>query len=410
MNLADAVTRYAQRFHRAVGPDQHVASPLGAWLVLALAATAATGSTRDELEEVLGCDVAEAYGAARALLEAVHPAVLLAAAAWTFPGMRTADLTRWLDDLSPVVERGPIPSQDEADRWAADRTLGLIREFPISLHDVVFALATALATKISWTEAFRPFAAERVELARAPGFDEVGLAYSPARTAGRSSTRPPGRWRSHTAASRDDDLVVVSVIADPSFSAAEVLDLAHPIAIAAVRDEELPGRIPLWDLPLGNGHSWRLAEHPTERRDPRPERYEVVLPAWSVESTFDLLSDARFGFVAAAHAVMSMFPSEGLLPKAVQAAVARYTRTGFEAAALTVLAMRMSAGPPKNFVKRVAQLEFTHPYAVVAVARGGAPVERGAGVLGMDHRRRRVAIRGQDAPRRRGIACVPSTE
>ena len=38
--LADALTAYAGRFHAAVGPCHHVASPLGAWLLLALVAAA----------------------------------------------------------------------------------------------------------------------------------------------------------------------------------------------------------------------------------------------------------------------------------------------------------------------------------------------------------------------------------
>jgi len=41
--LADALTAYAGRFHAAVGPRHHVASPLGAWLLLALVAAADAG-------------------------------------------------------------------------------------------------------------------------------------------------------------------------------------------------------------------------------------------------------------------------------------------------------------------------------------------------------------------------------
>src|SRR5215475_2648923 len=54
MNIAPLIARYAQRFHRAVDGYQHVASPLGAWLVLALAAPAATGAAREQLAEILG--------------------------------------------------------------------------------------------------------------------------------------------------------------------------------------------------------------------------------------------------------------------------------------------------------------------------------------------------------------------
>ena len=371
-SVADAVARYAGRFHRAVDPSQHVASPLGAWLVLALAASAASGSTRDELAEVLGCDIEAASYAARELLESTHTALALGAAAWTEPAIRIEDLPRWLDALPAAVEQGPIPSQADADRWAADKTLGLIREFPIRMSGVVFALATAIATKISWPTAFHPFPAERVDLAPAAGFDKVEWLLTSA-DGGAIVSSPVGPVAVHVAPSRDDDLVVVSVIADPSVPVAEVLDVAYPIAIAAARDEDLPGRISLWDLPLGTGHSWTVTERNIAERETGTEQHRVVLPAWSIESRYDLLRDPRFGFRPAAQAVMSLFPSNGLVPEAVQAAVARYTRTGFEAAAITVLALSLSARVGEATVTRAAQLEFTRPYAVVAVARGSGP-------------------------------------
>jgi hypothetical protein len=209
-------------------------------------------------------------------------------------------------------------------------------------------------------------------LARAPGFDKVDWLLTGSK-GGSILSSPAGPIAVHVAPSRDDDLVVVSVIADPSVAAAQVMDVAHPIAIAAARREELPGRLSLWDLPLGAGHSWSLTERVTAEPETGPEQYRVVLPAWSVESRFDLLADPQFGFRCAAAAVMSLFPSAGRYPQAVQAAVARYTRTGFEAAALTVLAVRSSAPVREGSLARVAQIEFTHPYAVVAVARGGGP-------------------------------------
>ena len=53
--------------------------------------------------------------------------------------------------------------------------------------------------------------------------------------------------------------------------------------------------------------------------------------------------------------------------EAVQAATAAYTRTGFEAAAVTVLASPSGAPvapPPGPY--RTAELTYGHPYAVVA--------------------------------------------
>ncbi len=43
------VAAYAARLHAAIGPGHHAASPLGAWLLLALAAPAARGHDRATL-------------------------------------------------------------------------------------------------------------------------------------------------------------------------------------------------------------------------------------------------------------------------------------------------------------------------------------------------------------------------
>ena len=63
--------------------------------------------------------------------------------------------------------------------------------------------------------------------------------------------------------------------------------------------------------------------------------------------------------------------------QAKQAAMARYTRVGFEAGALTTLAIALSAIARRPGVRRTAELRFGHPFAVVAVAADTAkPQER----------------------------------
>ena len=78
-DIAAPLARYARRFHSAAGRRHHVASPLGAWLLLALCAPAASGAARDVLAGTLGCDVADAADLAAALLAAPHPLVPAAA-------------------------------------------------------------------------------------------------------------------------------------------------------------------------------------------------------------------------------------------------------------------------------------------------------------------------------------------
>ncbi|WP_232665926.1 serpin family protein, partial [Pseudonocardia sp. TRM90224] len=52
--LPGVVAAYARRFHAAVGDQHHVASPLGAWLVLAMAAPAINGADAQQVTEALG--------------------------------------------------------------------------------------------------------------------------------------------------------------------------------------------------------------------------------------------------------------------------------------------------------------------------------------------------------------------
>ncbi|MBW4700670.1 hypothetical protein [Micromonospora sp. RL09-050-HVF-A] len=149
------LARYAARLHAELGDRHHVASPLGAWLLLALAAPAATGAVRAELAEVLGVDGEAAAATAAALLDHPHPLVPSATALWHRPGADTAKLAGWTDGLPRATASGPLPDQAGLDAWAREHTLGLIDRFPLTVSPrVLLALAGALATRISWATPF----------------------------------------------------------------------------------------------------------------------------------------------------------------------------------------------------------------------------------------------------------------
>jgi len=52
----EALTGYAERLHAAAGPDHHVVSALGAWMLVALCAPQADEEGRGELAELVGAD------------------------------------------------------------------------------------------------------------------------------------------------------------------------------------------------------------------------------------------------------------------------------------------------------------------------------------------------------------------
>jgi Serpin (serine protease inhibitor) len=351
MSIAPLVARYAQRFHRALGDGQHVASPLGAWLVLALAAPAATGAVRAELTEVLGTSPEAARDAAAALLEHPHPAVASATAAWRHPSV-AAPLQAWLDGLPDTVQVGDIPTQAAADRWAAEHTLGLIDRFPVELTPTtIIVLASALATRVDWESPFEIVPSAELH---SPWSSRVArvLRSVPGHTAYIAAS-PVGDVAVHTARSADG-LAVTSVIAASDVPAADVL---------AVAQEELQPRS-LFDLPLVDGPLWTIEESPGSRS----ERHVAVLPTWSAHSEHKLMSP-EFGFPAAAQGLIELLPPGEYDAEATQAALARYTRTGFEAAAVTAMGVRFASLALGR--QRTATLRFGHPYAVVARAIGG---------------------------------------
>jgi hypothetical protein len=367
VNLAEAVAGYAARFHRAIEPGHGVASPLGAWLVLALAAPAALD--RGRLESVLGCSIDDASSAARALVDEPHEVVRLATAAWH--AVETPELSGWLAGLGGT-ERGPMPSQADADAWARERTGGLIERFPLTIDDdTLLVLASAVACAISWRTPFVAADAGELTLPRTPGFDAVRTVLRTPRGAAQEfivDSPDAGLLAVHAVPSTDDDMLVVSVIADPSVAATTVLSRAHATVVALGQRRSIADARSLFDLPLGTAHSWTLTEEVTMAPHDQ-ERFDSWLPAWSAESAHDLTE--LDGFADAAAGLTRLLPDDprGHEMAARQVALARYTRTGFEAAAVTAFGVRASmAMQARESRLRTARVEYTHPYAVVAVA------------------------------------------
>lgn len=365
------LARYAGRLHAVAGGTHHVASPLGAWLLLALCAPAATGASRAELTEALGAEPADATATASALLAAGHPAVGSAAAVWTRPGYGTPALSEWLTGLGAGVAAGELPDQAGLDDWARERTFGLIDRFPVRLEPAtVLVLATALATRVSWSVPFdvvpaaelgdgSPWARRLDRVLRTPrGWGHEQYVARTARA---------GDVAVHTARA-EGDLVVTSVIAAEEVPAGDVLAAAYEVAGGAA------DRRSLFDLPLGSGPLWTLTERAarTTAPDGREERCVAVLPAWSAASEHDL-GRADLGFPAVARILADLLALPGLDYVAKQSAVARYGREGFEAAAVTAAMALMSLPQERDGVVRTALLRFAHPYAVVAVTTDSRP-------------------------------------
>jgi hypothetical protein len=158
------------------------------------------------------------------------------------------------------------------------------------------------------------------------------------------------------------------MVGHPAVDPAELLDLAQRHAVDVVVNRP-PAPRPLFELPLGDGPAWRITED-TVPATGVDERYEVLLPTWEVDSVHDLMQ-SELGFPAAADALVALLVPDDYYAEARQSAMARYTREGFEAAAVTSLGVRATAAVlPRRALVRTARIEFTRPHAVVAVTQG----------------------------------------
>lgn len=369
--IAPAVARYAATVHAAAPAAHHVVSPLGAWLVLALAASAADpGEVPAPLAEALGMPPEDATRLAGALLDAPHPAVASAVGLWWRHDVVTDRLTAYLARLPRGATREPLTDQARLDAWTRDHTLGLVDRFPVQLRrDLLLVLASALATRVRWRELFDlvpaaeladggPFASAVTSALRSVRGHDVRLV----------RTRAAGVVGAHVAASADG-LAVVSVLAAPDADRAGALAAAHEVAVG-LRDGAIGDHLSLFDLPAGAGDVGEIVEDSVlAGRSPR-ERGVAVLPSWRARSEVDLLDGpAAPGFAAAGEALADLLPPARTVLEARQVALASYTREGFEAAAVTAVGVRMAAVVSATEVpRRTLHLRFDRPYAVVAVA------------------------------------------
>jgi hypothetical protein len=373
-DMSRVIAAYAERFHAGLEPGHQVASPLGCWLLLALCGTAGSGRTREELADVLGVDVDTAAGVVAALLGHPHPLVGSAAGVWNRPMGDPAALAGWLSGLPEPVQTGDLPDQDALDAWASAHTLGLIERFPLQVTaETVMMLASALATRISWDTPFDLVPAGEL----GPGSVWAGQVRSALTTPERQHRdqfiavcERAGDVCVHTAHAETQDrddfrygLAVTSVIGAAEVPAADVLAAAHQLAHAVATRSPVVRRS-LFDLSPGETPLWTLREQTTFGG--REELCTAVLPAWAAHSEHDLdFPGSGIGVAARALAELLGLPADGY--EAKQSAVARYSRVGFEAAAVSGLGIPLGHAPQEAHLQRVAQLRFGHPYAVVAV-------------------------------------------
>ncbi len=380
-SLAALIDAFGRRVCPAV-LEQHdgnsIASPLGIWLLLAACSSGASDGDRDALEEALGCTTSEAVDLLGRFLDHPPPAVHTGLALWVRDSEITPALLDWNTMFPPQIERGDLASQTDADAWADRHTLGLIKRFPMPIGRLTrLILVSAIATKVSWETPFEVVDAGKCLRASSPwrgSVSRVLLARETRTPMMLAATEAAGVVAVHLALAKED-LAVLSVAAAPEVERRLVFEAAYEIA-ARYRDDDLASaRCSLFDLPLGSGHSWELTEREvrTHVAGERSEEVEsAVLAAWHVQCELDLKASELFSAELALRALIELIGPhpEGDRTDAIHSAIASYTPTGFEAGALTALALETTGltRPMGTGLERSARLYFDHPYAALALA------------------------------------------
>jgi hypothetical protein len=365
--VAQCIARYAKFVHATIGPTHHVASPLGLWMLLALAASAARAEERSKLADALGMEVDRAVASVGALLKSAHPAVSGALAAWKRHEASTLVLDAWLRGLPKQVSRGWLPAQAAADGWASRHTRRMVRSFPINFDSLTrVVLASALGSQVEWEVPFEP--ARPIELGAASSWAHRSirvLRSSPGHRCSIATSGRAGDVAVHTAFSKGRDLKVTSVIAAPDVSPADVMAAAHQAADIEEPAADFQFRS-LFEFPLGESPCWTMTE--VDAGSGIRETATAILPAWSARSDHRFAAEPLLGFGAAGNAIAALLPPEprGYGLRVRQSATAEFSQHGFKAAAVAGFEVRWSRQRLEQ-VARVATLRFGHPFAVVAV-------------------------------------------
>ena len=343
------------------------ASGLGVWPLLAVLATGAVGSTLEELLDAAGVDAERADSIARDLLAAARsaPAIRLALGVWS--GSALVLDPEWVDKL-PADAVGTLTGRADEDRaaldaWASEHTEGLIERMPVDLERKIdLLLASALMVRTTWATAF----------------SDASLPFRDGPWAGL------GPCRVLTNTIHDDVLRVSDEAAVLTVPGGDDID----VLLALGRRDRTPEQVfsdlidaagdPAWGRSSADMAAGERAPGVTvaEYRAPDPQtapEVHVQTVRFTVAADLDLTDDAAaLGLVRASDDERAEFDRLAHRPtyvsQARQSCAAEFSATGFEAAAVTTVAMLRMAGavPKPRHTHRQARIAFDRPFAYAA--------------------------------------------
>ncbi|MDO3646717.1 serpin family protein [Nocardia mangyaensis] len=359
VRAANALT---ERWSATFAAGDAVVSGAGLWPLLAVLAGAAGGGARAELADAVGVRAEDAHPAGLELLRALDESreVSTAIGTWVRPGLELRP--EWVHSM-PVGTVGVLGDQAVLDAWARDHTHGLIERFPLRVTpETVLAVATALVARTQWVQPFEPreFAPETGPWQghRGPGLRRFSRGDRSVSILGEDVTRVVVTGRGEF-----DVHLLISADGPRRGLAAGIAALDDAIAVRT--DPPVDSIAPC--LTVRRVESWGGGNGTS-----------LILPPFEVRSAHDLTDQAAlFGLTTALDGSRGHFPGLSDTPLALNAAaqhvLARFDATGFEAAAVTAVAMAV-AGMPRKQWSTITSVTIDRPFGFLAVDRASGLV------------------------------------
>ncbi|MGZ0148136.1 serpin family protein [Kribbella sp. WER1] len=375
-DVVRAVNELTSRWARALpagnGENQVIAG-LGLWPLLAMLSTGADEPGRTELAAAAGVDPATGATDAIRLIEAIEQSADLHAAlgVWVDEQLKLAET---FDSVVPaplvgMLTGNPAVDKPKLDAWAADHTDDLIRDMPVDLDGgIELLLASAILLRTKWV---RPFEEHTRRIPDGPWAGSWG--WLERSTTDLDSVRryehPSAAWLTVATVAGDADVDVLLGIGQPGTAQDDVL--AGLLDASRDPDGGVSGEALIEQGDVGSeaAPGVRIGETTASRQQVR-----LSVPAFSVDVEHDLMASRElFGLTtvssdpgAQGH-FSALSPTPLRIDQARQRVLARFFATGFEAAAVTAMAMTRAA----MVTSKGRRLEVTldRPFAFVAVLR-----------------------------------------
>lgn len=339
--------------------ENKIGSGLSFWVNLAILTHMSNdlGVREEQFKQIVGVSKHDVESVLRELFGSKPESVLFGLGFWwkdPYDFRRLVDLVTKVDPYATV--NSPIPSPQVLNQWVSDKTLGLIKKFPVKVDsDTAALLANFITTKVNW---YTPFTVSEVE--NKWNVSKVLHDKDSSFTVGVTETGEPyfihAKQGVKVNGSGDDGsrVVVYSATGSEKVSLEELYALtveAHRGRLVSA-DEESVGRF------LEASPDFVSVETVQRAQVFSKTVAEVFMPAWSAE-TVGRLDDV----------IEDQFKQAGVLgvdfPETTQSAYAKYNATGYEAAAVTVSRIRATGLPRVTTVKNLI-VNYSRPFVSVS--------------------------------------------